>query len=232
MIRTRPAPYRNAAFAMSTPIGPAPITKTRSPLSTDRDATCTAFASGSVSVATSSERSASSRTAAAAGTANRSAKPPVMSRPTSRPSGQWFDRSSRHQRQAPHGHDRLEHHALAEPRGGNPCADLGDLAHRLVAHDERRDAPRARLAEPVQVRPADRRCARRDHHLARVPVSGPGPPAAPSGRAPGTRAPSRAPPLRRADERPVARGHQYGNVGELAADRLDERTGEPEVARE
>ena len=42
-------------------------------------------------------------------------------------------------------------------------------------------------------------------------------------------APSR---LRRADERPVARRHQDGDVGELAADRLDERAGEPEVARE
>ena len=64
------------------------------------------------------------------------------------------------------GHDRFEHHALAEPGRGNTHAHFGDRAHRLVTHDERRDPPRARLAEAMQVRPADRRGARLDHDLA------------------------------------------------------------------
>lgn len=113
---TRDAPYRNAAFAISTPIGPAPITKTRSPLPTARDVTCTAFAIGSISVATSSETPAPSGTAADIGTTKHSANPPVRSRPTSCPAAHRLIAPSRHQRHVPQDTIGFKHHALADPR--------------------------------------------------------------------------------------------------------------------
>ncbi len=114
MIRTRAAPSSSAVFAIRTPIGPAPITKTRSPSVTDRDTTWTAFAIGSVSVATWSVTSASKRTAASEGTTNRSAKPPVRSRPTSLPVAQWLIAPCRHHSQEPH--DTIGFNTTRSPR--------------------------------------------------------------------------------------------------------------------
>jgi hypothetical protein len=98
---TSAAPNSSAARAIRTPIGPAPITNTRSSGRTQRAATCTAFASGSVSVASSSERSGGIGTADAAGTAKRSANPPGRSRPTSRPVAQWLMSPSRQSSHVP-----------------------------------------------------------------------------------------------------------------------------------
>ena len=165
--RTRPAPYRNAAFTMSKPIGPAPLAGRHTVAALDgpgRDMHRVGQRlreRGHLVRETSAELDGGGGgNGEPLGEASRHVAP-------HQPSGRaMVDRSFPAPAAGAAGHDRLEHHPLAEPRGGNSLSDLGDLADRLVTHDERRDAPRARLAEPVQVRPADRRCPRRDHDLA------------------------------------------------------------------
>jgi hypothetical protein len=78
------------------------MTSTSSPPRTERDVTWTALASGSTSVARSSETLGEIGTTASAGTTKRSANPPLKSRPTSRPFAQTFVRPARHASHSPH----------------------------------------------------------------------------------------------------------------------------------
>ena len=153
----RAAPARIDAFAANRPMGPAPMTSTVAPGFTARFTEWMEFANGSVSDATSSESPAGTDSTCVAGIGARLGEAAGKVHPhQERGSGTGSAVPRRTGRTVPHDTTGIDDDAPAEQLGGDALADGVDGPDDLVAHDERRDAAGAGLAEPVEVRAADR----------------------------------------------------------------------------